>query len=84
MSKSQLATAAGHSAPYITQVEAGDRPSPSMDAIEKWCNALKIDDPRALFLEPNVDELVQTLGSARKREEAEREEKNEQLRKAIA
>jgi transcriptional regulator with XRE-family HTH domain len=68
LTRSGLAKAANHSAPYITQVEQGDRPSPSMEAIERWCEVLDVEDPRALFIEPTMDELVKEMGAARDRE----------------
>lgn len=62
-----LATAAGHSVPYLSQVEHGHRTSPSMDAIGKWAEVLGVR-PEALYLEPTQDELLREMTLLRARE----------------
>ena len=62
--KSALAKRAGHSAPYMTQVENGDR-VPSVSTIEKYAEILGTD-PRAFCPEPSFDELVRALVDERR------------------
>lgn len=66
--RSALARLSGLSAPYITQILQGDRTNPSYDAVKRWCEVLGVSDPKALYLEPSVDELLSELNEARKRE----------------
>ena len=68
LTKSQLAERSGHSRPYITQVEGGDRPNPSVKAIEKWAEILDVD-PRALYCNPSADELLRAFNVAHAQEQ---------------
>ena len=70
LTKSALAEAARTSVPYISQLESGSRSAPGPKLMRDLCAALSIDDPRALYLEPTVDELIGELEKARAREVA--------------
>lgn len=65
LSKSQLADQSGNSRPYITQLENGDRQAPSLAAIRKMADVLGIEDPRALYVQPELDELLREINAAR-------------------
>jgi transcriptional regulator with XRE-family HTH domain len=65
LSKAKLADQSGCSRPYITQIEAGDRRNPSADTIGKWSEVCGVDDPRALYIEPSMDDLLREMNALR-------------------
>lgn len=69
LTRSELADKAHKSRPYITQLESGDRKSPSSEAIGDIGGALGVEDDRAFYIEPTVDELLKELALARAREQ---------------
>lgn len=63
MGKGELATAAGISAPYVTQLERGEHPErsrsrPSIATLRALGTALEVD-PRAFYIEPGYDRLIE-------------------------
>lgn len=60
ITKSELAVAAEQAPSYITQLEKGDRDRPSVTVIRRLAEALECD-PRALYVEPGVDRLLDEL-----------------------
>lgn len=68
MTKSALAKAADISGAYVTQLEGGDRTSASQETIRKLCEALDVEDGRAFYMAPNLDELFGEINAARARE----------------
>jgi transcriptional regulator with XRE-family HTH domain len=65
LSKAKLADLSGNSRPYITQVEMGDRSNPSPEVIREWANVCGLEDERALYIEPSMDELLREMNAKR-------------------
>ncbi len=68
MTKAQLAEKAGTSRPYITQLELGDRATPSPGLLQKLCQALDVENERVFYVEPTLQELVSEMKAAEARE----------------
>lgn len=60
LSKAEVAVASEQAPSYITQLEKGDRDRPSITVIRRIAAALDCD-PRALYVEPGVDRLLDEL-----------------------
>lgn len=60
LTKSDLARGAGKSAAYVTQLEKGDRTSPSLPALTEMAAALEVD-ARVLYTQPTVSEILDEL-----------------------
>lgn len=65
LSKAKLADESKCSRPYITQIEAGDRLNPSAESIAKWAKVCGLTDPKALYVEPSMDELLREINALR-------------------
>jgi transcriptional regulator with XRE-family HTH domain len=70
MTRAALAKAAGVSGAYVTYAENGER-NPSLDIIERWAEALGIEDPRALYLEPTSAELLRAFTALQSKRDEE-------------
>ena len=65
LSKAQLADRSGNSRPYITQIEQGSKTNPSDEVVEKWAEVCELEDARALYVEPTMDELLREINTMR-------------------
>ena len=70
LTRAQLASEAGVSAPYITQMETGARSTPSKSVLASLCRVLECGDERIFYIEPTLRELAAELELAIEREMA--------------
>ena len=69
LNKTEFAALAGVSVPYVSELESGSKRAPSKDAALRFAEVLGVT-PAAIFMEPSLEDLVDEVRRAYKRDVA--------------